>query len=237
MNPFNELGGAIVFRPHTIPPGYAMTPALPVSAAAEERPTRRAVAKARTRQRLLGAAKQLFSERGYEAATIRDIAQAADLSTGAVFASFNDKADLFNEVIIADYESLFERMNTAPDGNGPAEAVLLDMLTIAYRVHFEQLRLIQSAIGFSWQRGPAAEKRSRAGVKLVVTKLSEVLGRGIAAGELSADINVKLTSEMLWDSYVANFRRAIFDDWDIEALRSRLAAQIRVLLAGYQQAA
>jgi hypothetical protein len=42
---------------------------------------------------------------------------------------------------------------------------------------------------------------------------------------------------MLWDSYVANFRRAIFDDWDIDALRSRLAAQIRVLLAGYQQAA
>ena len=34
--------------------------------------------------------------------TIRDIAAAADLSTGAVFASFTDKADLFNEVIVAD---------------------------------------------------------------------------------------------------------------------------------------
>ena len=212
-----------------------MTPTPPVSAA-QERPNRRALAKARTRQRLLGAAKRLFIERGYEAATVRDIAQAADLSTGAVFASFNDKADLFNEVIIADYESLFERMNATTE-DGTAETVLLEMLTHAYRVHFEQLRLIQSAIGFSWQRDAPAERRSRTGVKLVVTKLSEVLNKGIASGELSAGIDVKLTSEMLWDSYVANFRRAIFDDWDIDALRSRLAAQIRVLLAGYQQAA
>src|SRR5579871_6952834 len=62
-------------------------------ASAEGRPlTRRALAKQHTRRRLLDAAKRLFNERGYEAATVRDIAAAAGLSTGAVFASFSDKA-------------------------------------------------------------------------------------------------------------------------------------------------
>jgi AcrR family transcriptional regulator len=200
-------------------------------------PNRRAIAKQQTRERLLKAAKRIFIERGYEAATIRGIAHAADLSTGAVFASFSDKADLFNEVIIAEYEGLVERMDAAVTAGAPTDVALLDMLTLAGRLHLEHLRLTQSAIGFSWQRGVVAEKRSRAAVKLVVSKLGDTLRQGIARGELSADIDVKLTSEMLWDSHVANYRRAIFDDWDIEALRSRLAAQIGVLLAGYQQAA
>ena len=41
------------------------------------KPTRRALAKQRTREKVLAAARQLFTERGYEGATIRDIAKAA----------------------------------------------------------------------------------------------------------------------------------------------------------------
>ena len=37
-------------------------------------PTRRALAKLQTRNKVLAAARQLFSEHGYEGATIRDIA-------------------------------------------------------------------------------------------------------------------------------------------------------------------
>src|ERR1700761_7335914 len=83
--------------------------------------TRRALAKQRTRQRLLGAARRLFTSRGYDAATIRDIASEADLSTGAVFASFSDKAELFNEVIIADCEVLLAAMANAEPADSTAE--------------------------------------------------------------------------------------------------------------------
>jgi AcrR family transcriptional regulator len=58
-------------------------------------PTRRALAKQQTRVKVLAAARRLFSEQGYEGATIRDIAAEAGMSTGAVFANFTDKSDLF----------------------------------------------------------------------------------------------------------------------------------------------
>ena len=57
--------------------------------------TRRSLAKQRTRSRLIAAAKALVAQRGYEAATLRDVAAMAQMSTGAVFANFADKADLF----------------------------------------------------------------------------------------------------------------------------------------------
>jgi AcrR family transcriptional regulator len=199
--------------------------------------TRRALAKQRTRERLLDAARRLFTEHGYEAATIRDIAAAADLSTGAVFASFTDKADLFNAVIIADYENLFERMNQASPTGAPAQTILLELLSLAYTLHLDQLPLVQAAIGFSWRRDAAAEKRSQAGVKLILTRLGEVLQQGVNCGELSPSLNIRLTSEMIWDSYLGNYRHAIFDGWDLATLRGRLAAQIGVLLAGFRAAA
>lgn len=198
--------------------------------------TRRAMAKQRTRQRLLGAARRLFTSRGYDAATIRDIASEAELSTGAVFASFSDKADLFNEVIIADCEALFQQMAAVEDAGSAAET-LLNLLTLGYDLHHEQLPLTQAALGFSWVRNTEHEARYRKVLRLVVDRLAEVLRHGVERGELSPGLDVQLTSEMLLDSYLANFRKAIFDDWDVETLRARLESQIAVLLAGYRAAA
>ncbi|HEX3406589.1 MAG TPA: helix-turn-helix domain-containing protein, partial [Caulobacteraceae bacterium] len=53
-----------------------------LEAASMHRPNQRAVAKRRTREKILASAKALFAERGYEAATIRDIAKQAGMSTG-----------------------------------------------------------------------------------------------------------------------------------------------------------
>lgn len=62
------------------------------------RETNRDRAKAETRAKVLAAGRAMFEEVGYEAATIRAIAAACEMSTGAVFASFRDKADLYRAV-------------------------------------------------------------------------------------------------------------------------------------------
>lgn len=198
--------------------------------------TRRTLAKMHTRQRLLGAARRLFTSRGYDAATIRDIASEADLSTGAVFASFSDKAELFNEVIIADCESLFQAMSDVAEGASVAET-LLALLGLGYSLHQDQLPLTQAALGFSWVRDQKHEARYRRVSKLVLNRLAEVLTGGVERGELSAELDVPLTCEMLLDSYLCNYRKAIFDGWDTATLRARLEDQIGVLLAGYRAAA
>jgi AcrR family transcriptional regulator len=198
--------------------------------------TRRAMAKQHTRQRLLGAARRLFTSRGYDAATIRDIASEADLSTGAVFASFSDKAHLFNEVIVADCDALLQSMAAIEDADTAGET-LFRMLSLGYDLHHGQLQLVQAALGFSWIRNTEHEARFQSVARRVNERLSEVLRRGVERGELSPELNVPLTTEMLLDIYRANFRKAIYDGWDVETLRARLKSQIAVLLAGYRAAA
>jgi AcrR family transcriptional regulator len=55
-----------------------------------QRPTR-----AQTQQRLLQAAGEVFAQRGYDRASLDDVATAAGLTKGAVYSSFAGKDDLF----------------------------------------------------------------------------------------------------------------------------------------------
>ncbi|HSK97337.1 MAG TPA: TetR family transcriptional regulator C-terminal domain-containing protein [Euzebyales bacterium] len=61
----------------------------------------RAERKARTHAELVEAARQVFLERGYQAATVEAVAAAAGFSTGAVYSSVGGKAGLFLAVFDA----------------------------------------------------------------------------------------------------------------------------------------
>lgn len=64
--------------------------------------TRRKQQIAVTRDRILLAARQLFAEHGYEAATMQRIAEAARLSAGNVFVHFPFKTDVLATLMHAD---------------------------------------------------------------------------------------------------------------------------------------
>lgn len=53
----------------------------------------------RSRSQILEAALDLFSHRGYGATSVRDIARAANASTGNVYHHFKDKEAIFNELL------------------------------------------------------------------------------------------------------------------------------------------
>lgn len=56
-------------------------------------------AKAQTRQRLLDSAARVFAERGFGGASLEEIAESAGYSTGAVYANFENKEQLFMELV------------------------------------------------------------------------------------------------------------------------------------------
>jgi AcrR family transcriptional regulator len=219
-------------------PGLARDSHPPAARTADRPLTRRALAKQHTRRLLLDAAKRLFNERGYDAATVRDIAAAAGLSTGAVFASFADKADLFGAVIMDDFEGLAAHLAAAEDhADATTEASLLRLFSAVYAFQRDHLPLVRAAIGHSWLGHPEAEARMRIGVGAILALVADRLHAGVARGELSPDLDIRLVNEMIWESFLANYRHAIFEACDADALAARLAAQVRILLAGWMAAA
>lgn len=74
------------------------------------------VAAAQTRERLLGAAADIFAERGYDGTRVADIAAAAGVSNGAMYAHFASKAELLAGALRAHGRRLLAEMFAAdPD--------------------------------------------------------------------------------------------------------------------------
>lgn len=70
-----------------------------VAAAPAPRPNRRKIAKAATRAKVLESAAFLFANAGFFGSGIREVAYRAGMSTGAVFANFESKEELWREAM------------------------------------------------------------------------------------------------------------------------------------------
>ncbi len=68
-------------------------PTKPVPKGARGRP--KGDKRARTRARLLDAARQLVREKGYEHTTLRDVAERAGMTVGSIYGNFKNRDDLF----------------------------------------------------------------------------------------------------------------------------------------------
>jgi AcrR family transcriptional regulator len=195
-------------------------------------PTRRALAKQQTRLKVLAAARRLFSEEGYEGATIRDIAAAAGMSTGAVFANFSDKSDLFREIMADDMEALSTAMRDAAARGRNVEDAVLKVFMAGYTFYKSRLQLARAAFSVSWDKDGGPTLRGLPSSLAFHDLFAEQLAGAVERGELSQEAEVKLRAQMLFDTYLSNFPQAIFEGWSLDALQTRARDQIRIILAG-----
>ncbi len=85
---------------------------------------RREREKQETRRKILDAARELFAREGYEAVTMRRIAEIVDYSPTAIYVHFADKADLIRQLCAEDFRALaahFTAIAAVPD---PIERLL-----------------------------------------------------------------------------------------------------------------
>ncbi|MCA9850583.1 MAG: TetR/AcrR family transcriptional regulator, partial [Dehalococcoidia bacterium] len=77
------------------------------------------------RQEILDAARRVFVEKGYDNATMNDIAAAADVSAGSIYRYFENKRDLIAAASNACIEDDLRIWSTElPEGTTPGEAFL-----------------------------------------------------------------------------------------------------------------
>lgn len=200
-------------------------------ASSEPRLNRRQAAKIRTRQKVLEAARSLFAERGYDPATIRDIAKGAGMSTGAVFANFQDKAELFEAVFSEEMEGLLADIRTAAAAEGRVLDRLSNGLTAGYHRSLDHLPLMQAMVARSWFQPEDADLRSRAFVRPLVEAVAELLQAGVREGELRQDVDLPLLARLIWDVFISNFRFAAYDNWGIEELTPHIRKQLELILS------
>src|SRR5262245_64241741 len=77
------------------------------------------------RAKLVEAAAEVFSERGYDGAGVHEIARRAGLTTGAIYSRYSGKAELLAEAIRDEASPQLDELFATSDGAGQAADLLL----------------------------------------------------------------------------------------------------------------
>lgn len=150
-----------------------------------------------TRRRILDAAREMFVEAGYEATTMRAIADRIEYTPTAIYHHFRNKEDLFAELCSLDFRSLaqvFQRIGTVAD---PFER--LERIGESY-VEFAIQHPMHYRLMFMTPR-PVVDPRNRRGdpTEDAYSFLRETCAEAIATGRLRPGVtDPDELAQMLW---------------------------------------
>lgn len=146
-----------------------------------------------TRKQILKQALAVFSQKGYAATTLNDIAQAANVTRGAVYHHFNGKADLYNSLIREYSDRGGQIMNEAVSEGG----TLLDILRRVFVRQLEnieddhEMRALMELYLFKTGMIPELElgrQQQLESGKELIGMLTGIMAQGIEQGLLRSDI-------------------------------------------------
>lgn len=144
----------------------------------------RAESKERTRQRLLTEAQRLFRERGYAATSLEQVAEAAEVTKGAIYGHFASKEDLLLSAIEASRGTMPDYVIMLNDRSRPLRDRLADFgRTAATEDPGDAAELAMYLEFFAaLLRTPDALLRYGSGLERRLQELAETDGDEVASG-------------------------------------------------------
>lgn len=150
------------------------------------------------RESILKAARDTFAQKGYEGASIRDIAQAADLSLSALYYYFKSKQDVLDEVVSTAYRKYIVHTEQllADAGDDPAlQLASAVRYLVLYRVYNTEASrvVIRDAESLERERFSAVHELQRDARQLMI----DIVVRGNEAGKFSTANSVLAARSIL----------------------------------------
>jgi AcrR family transcriptional regulator len=165
-------------------------------------------------RRLHQAALDVFRSRGYDAATTREIAQAAGVAVGTVFVHAKDKRDLLFLVINDDLDEVLQRSLSAVSQPGPVLDQLMALIGPIYEYFASDPKLaraaLREAVYFDIQEALSMGEQARRYVRRMdawMRALTDLLNQAKLAAELRLEVPAALMARILWDLHLVQVRR------------------------------
>ena len=186
-----------------------------------------------SRARVVAAARSLFEEVGFQATTVRMIAERAQLSPGGVFTTFEDKVAILCQVLDDYREGLFDEIEAVvPTLTGSVQRRLEAVFNLAHAHELSRLRLVLAYIGASYTWSRHLEQEHRSTPNRLSTVLRAIVEDGVRRGEVRSDVDIDLFVDMMSSIYQRNYRTTHFAELSAAELDRRAACQLDLLFEG-----
>jgi AcrR family transcriptional regulator len=187
--------------------------------------------KATRRDALIDAASALFSAQGFDAVSVSEIAQAADLATGTFYNYFPTKAAVLLEILGSDLDAMLAEIGR---GVGAQDEPIEALLAVFRVVDRRSRKLWRQVVGQA-MLDPAGFGRAYAEVDARLKIEVETALAQYDIPQFSAE-DRRTLSDLVFNLGNALFYEYIADEaLTLDEVRSRLVAQLRLVFAGVRR--
>jgi AcrR family transcriptional regulator len=191
----------------------------------DETQSRRERKRLEIRDRILQTAVSLFEEKGYEAATVTEIARHADIAYGTFFNHFPSKLDLLRELSDLAVRDFFQGLEDASKRPGTFEDHLIVLFEDAAAKTVEAGQQTRELMGAMMTLAfPASAGTDDRRVRLAFRRF---LQNGLEAGDVRTDVDLDTLNEVVVGAWYSMFLSWVhFEDYP---LRERASSAARFL--------
>jgi AcrR family transcriptional regulator len=191
-------------------------------------------------RRIEAAAKAVFHEKGYEAATTREIAARAEVSIGTLFAYARDKRDLLTMVYREDLHDLTAATFASVPEHAPILDQLVHMLEPRFAYWNSDAALARYALRETFVAIYPIDGESNAGAadgpeQFLLVKLTDLIVNAQHAGRISKNDDPALIARVVLDIYLSENRAWLANPEPLQhegvaRLRSALELSLRAVV-------
>lgn len=191
------------------------------------------------REQILDGAKRVFMEQGFEAASMNDITRAAGVSKGTIYVYFENKEDLFADMIERERRRITETIRHALDSGQPLADALMafGMLFATHMTADQTIRAMRMVIAANHRLPSLCSRFFSASSINPVSVLQDYLDRQVAAGILTCDDTTHAAKQFIELTTVGLFKPRIFGAMEEVPAKSMIeknvTSAIRMFLAAY----
>jgi AcrR family transcriptional regulator len=194
-------------------------------------PGARAQRSAARRDAILAAALDEFSNRGFAATRLDDVARRAGVAKGTIYLHFADKQTLFQELIRLELSPVVGALQNVSHADMPLAQLGTMLVEVFVREIFETRRkdVIRLVITEGARFPKLAEFYHREVLAHVMEAVQAMLRRAVKRGELAHEALVRFPQILAAPGIVAIFWGGLFDRFDRLDVRAMLRAHFDIL--------
>lgn len=138
------------------------------------------------KEKIKEAAVKLFSQKGYSATTMRQIAQKAGLSSGSLYNHLKRKSDLLLDIHRDFIDEVIEKTKFSEGDREPCEEKLKEIFKTFMKAIFENKLSFKVLLEQETFLPPAARREVNKNTQLLKEGIKRIIEEGIKRGEIGA---------------------------------------------------
>jgi AcrR family transcriptional regulator len=181
------------------------------------------------RRQIVEGARAVFLERGFEGASMGEIARVAGVSKGTLYVYFQNKEELFCAIMDAERRTHLAILQTL-DGTAPLETVLRDVGEAVTGFLAEPIKIagMRTAMGIAERMPEVGRAFYERGPNTIIRSVAGYLDAKVAAGEIAVPDTTIAATQFL-DMCQSTLLRPLLFGCEIPA--AELRARIRTVVA------